>query len=142
MVRLNPSQIRVAGWTGVVLVGVGQLLPWGYRSRPIGQVWDWLFSPVSNPNLEWWVWLLGPALAAVIAAKGLLENNQVPRVAAAPAIIFFGIWIFLIVGGVKRYVSTTQAAPMLTIIGLLILTALAFFAGAKRPVRRAAVAPR
>src|SRR5688500_8641026 len=98
---LNSLQIRIAGWTGVALVVLGQLLPWGFRHRPMGQAWDALSSRVSSPNLEWWIWFLAPVAAAAVAAKALYERRPISRVVVAPAVVFFVFWALLMVSGVR-----------------------------------------
>lgn len=123
---MKADQVRIAGWVGVLFVILGQILPWGFRHRPFGEVWDALFSRVSSPNLEWWIWFLAPVAAAVIAGKALYERRAVPRAAVVPAAIFLAFWAILMLGGVRRYASTTDFGPLATIAGLIVLSIVAF----------------
>lgn len=138
---LNSFQIRIAGWAGVGLVVLGQLLPWGFRHRPMGQAWDALFSRVSSPNLEWWIWFLAPVAAAAIAAKGLYERRAISRIVLAPAAVFFAGWALLMLSGVRRYAKTTDLGPLATIVGLVVFC-VAGFLKAPAPRRNPVVARR
>ena len=137
---MKASQIRIAGWAGVSLVILGQILPWGFRQRPLGQAWDSLFSRVSSPNLEWWIWFLAPVVAAAIAGKALYERRAVPKITVAPAVIFLAFWALLILSGVRRYAKTTDLGPLATIAGLIVLCIVAFLK-APVPIRKP-IAPR
>ena len=138
---MKASQIRIAGWVGVSLLILGQILPWGFRTRPLGAVWDSLFSRVSSPNLEWWIWFLAPVAAAVIAGKALYERRAVPKITIAPAVIFLGFWGLLILSGVRRYAKTTDLGPLATIVGLVVLGIVAFLK-APAPIRKPIAARR
>jgi amino acid transporter len=98
-------------------------------------VWDSLFSRVSSPNLEWWIWFLAPVVAAAIAAKALYEQRPVPRITVAPAVIFLGFWALLILGGIRRYAKTTDLGPLATVAGLIVLCIVAFMK-APAPIRK------
>lgn len=112
---------RVAGWIAVGLIALGQLLPWGYRDRPIGEVWDFLFSHISRPNGEWFIWFLAPVATAVLAARGLLREGTVPRIVLIPIGIFLLTWAGLFLTHVRRYLHFTQLSILMTFAGLLLL---------------------
>ena len=114
---------RILGWIAVALIAVGQLLPWGYSSRPIGQVWDFLFSRVSRPNPEWWIWFLAPVSALIIAARGLIREGSVPRVVLLPIGIFLLTWVALFLTHIRGYLYFTQISILFTFAGLLLLGA-------------------
>jgi hypothetical protein len=116
---------NAAGWIAVGLITLGQLLPWGYRDRPIGQAWDSLFSRVSRPNAEWWIWFLAPVAAAALAARSLLRKGKVDQIVLLPVGIFLLTWGALFLTGVRRYLHFTQFSILLTFAGLLLLAAVA-----------------
>ena len=116
---------NAAGWIAVGLIVLGQLLPWGYGDRPIGQTWDSLFSRVSRPNAEWWIWFLAPVAAAALAARGLLRKGKVDQIVLLPVGIFILTWGALFLTGVRRYLHFTQFSILLTFAGLLLLAAVA-----------------
>ena len=134
---MQANQLRIAGWAGVALVILGQILPWGFRHRPMGAAWDSIFSRVSSPNPEWWIWFLAPVVAAAIAGKALYERRAVPKITVAPAVIFLAFWAILILGGVRRYAKTTDLGPLATIAGLIVLCIVAFMktpASIRKPI--------
>lgn len=116
---------KIAGWVAVGLIVVGQLLPWGFGHRPIGEVWDFLFSRVSRPNGEWWIWFLGPVGAALLAIKSLLRDGTVDKITLAPVAIFLVTWTALVLTHSIRYLRFTQLSILATFAGLLLLTAVA-----------------
>ena len=116
---------KIAGWIAVGLIVVGQLMPWGFRSRPIGQVWDILFSRFSRPNPEWWIWFLAPVGAAVIAVRSLLRDGTVDKIALLPVAIFLATWAALFLMGHRRYLQFTQLSVLATFAGLLLVAVVA-----------------
>jgi hypothetical protein len=116
---------KIAGWIGVGLVVVGQLLPWGFGNHPVGQVWDFLFSRVSRPNAEWWIWFFAPVGAALFAVRSLLRDGTVDKIALSPVAIFLVTWTALVLTHSIRYLRFAQLSILATFAGLLLLTIVA-----------------
>jgi hypothetical protein len=116
---------KIAGWIAVGLIVIGQLLPWGYATRPIGEVWHILFSRFSRPNWEWWIWFLAPVGAALFAIRSLLRDGTVDKIALSPIAIFLLVWAGLFLTGVRRYLHFTQLSILATFAGLLLLAVVA-----------------
>lgn len=125
MNRFIETRAQAAGWFAILLLVLGQILPWTLRSRPVGQVWDMLFSSISRPNPEWLVWLLAPVAAAVLGGRALLRGSNVPRIVSLPAGIFFVTWAGLFLTGVRGYLHFGRPGFLLTFIGLAVITAVA-----------------
>ena len=87
---IDEERLKITGWIAIALLILGQLLPWTYRGRPIGAVWDFLFSSISKPNPEWWIWFLGPVIGIALAAKEMIQRRRVPLSVFAPAAVFLG----------------------------------------------------
>lgn len=134
---MDENKLRIGGWIAVALLALGQLLPWTYSARPIGQVWDSLFSQISKPNIEWWIWFLAPVAALVLAAKELLNERKVPTSVLLPAALFFATWAALILTGIRRYTGFRYSGFFVTSVALLFIGVVAL-AGK----RRQQIAPR
>ena len=114
------SKVRVLGWIALGIVGVGQFLPWG-RNIPAGQIWDILFSRISQPNAEWWVWFLAPVAALIVGIKGLVQEGNIPRSALVPGGVFLATWVALFPTGVRRYLDFSDPGFLLTFVGLVLI---------------------
>lgn len=122
----DEDKLRTTGWIVIALLALGQLLPWSYRARPIGEVWDWLFSSISRPNPEWWIWFLAPVIALALATKGLIQERKIPASVLFPIGLFVATWAALILTGIRRYTGLRSPGFLLTFIGLLVLGLLVF----------------
>lgn len=72
---MDEEKLKITGWIAIGLLALGQLLPWTYRGRPFGQVWDFLFSSISKPNPEWWIWFLAPVIAITLGVRERSEEE-------------------------------------------------------------------
>lgn len=131
---MDEKKLRIGGWIAVALLAVGQLLPWTYRARPLGQVWDWLFSAVSKPNIEWWIWFLAPVGALALAAKELLNKRKVPTSVLLPAALFLATWVALILTGIRRYTGFRHSGFFVTFAGVLFIGVVALAGKRKQPI--------
>ena len=118
------TRVRIIGWIALGAVGLGQVLPWG-RGVPAGQVWDILFSPISQPNAEWWIWFLAPTGALIVGIRGLVQDGTIHRVALVPAGIFLAAWAALFLTGIRRYLDFSDPGFLLTFVGLVLIGVLA-----------------
>ena len=116
--------MRIIGWIALGAVRLGQVLPWG-RGVPAGQVWDILFSPISQPNAEWWIWFLAPASALIVGIRGLVQEGTIHRVALVPAGIFLAAWAGLFLTGIRKYLDFSDPGFLLTFVGLVLIGVLA-----------------
>ncbi len=121
---MSNKTTRIAGWISLGIIVVGQLLPWG-RNVPAEQVWDWLFSPASWPNVEWWVWFLAPVSILMLAGRSLSNGHGIPRIVLLPVGIFFAAWAGLFLTGTRQYLDFGETGFLLTFIGMLGFGALA-----------------
>ena len=119
------GKLRITGWIAVALLALGQVLPWLYRSRPPGEVWDSLFSKSSRPNPEWWIWFLAPVIAAFLAARDLNRQQEVSRVVLIPLAAFFITWAGLFLTGIRNYTGFHYPGFLLTFVGAAMLAAVA-----------------
>lgn len=122
---MDDKQLRITGWIAIALLILGQLLPWTFRGRPIGAIGDLLFSSVSKPNAEWWLWFLAPLIAIGLAVRGMTRLGKPPLLVIAPAAVFFLTWATLILTGVRRYTGFRRSGFLVTFIGILLLTVVA-----------------
>jgi hypothetical protein len=119
------ATLRITGWIAVVLLVVGQLLSWNFRTRPAGEAWDLLFSQVSRPNPEWWVWFLAPVISAFLAARDLIRQQKVARPVLLPIAVFFVTWVALFPLGHRRYTGFREPGFLATFVGMALLGAAA-----------------
>lgn len=131
---MDEEKLKITGWIAIGLLALGQLLPWTYRGRPFGQVWDFLFSSISKPNPEWWIWFLAPVIAITLGAMELTRRRRVPPSVFFPAIAFFLTWAALFLTGVRRYTGFRRPGFLVTFIGFLVLGLVAALGTRTKPV--------
>lgn len=122
---------RAIGWISTAILIVGQALPWTRSARPATQAWDYVFSHVSKPNPEWWIWLLAPVAAIILSCRGLMKDGSAPRTVFVPILVFFASWAGLYLSGSVRYLGFNRPGFMATVIGLALLAVAAFLPGKK-----------
>ena len=136
------GKIRIAGWIAIALLALGQILPWLYRTRPPGEVWDSLFSRSSRPAPEWWIWFLAPVIAAFLAARDLSRQEKVSRAVLIPLAAFFITWAGLFLTGIRAYTGFRYPGFLLTFVGASMLAAVAAAGMQKKKVAPTPRSPR
>jgi len=118
---MSPT-LRGIAWICAAAALVGPFLPWAYSTSAAEAVYRWLSSAVTKPNLEWWIWLLAPLSAGIIAVKGLFQEGRIARLVLLPCVVFLVAWVFMFVVGDYRYTGFDEIGFTTSFVGVVGLT--------------------
>ncbi|MBI3921141.1 MAG: hypothetical protein HY318_06965 [Armatimonadetes bacterium] len=115
----QPSPTCVIAWVATLACITGPFLPWTYTSSAARAIYESLFSQVSRPNPEWWIWFLAPLAAAILGAKDLLRKRQVGIAVLVPCGVFLIAWVGLLLTGYRAYTGFRHPGFLVTFLGVL-----------------------